>query len=149
MSWNFLILVTALLAACNFPEASRSLDGTYGSLSFTGAVDRRVDGTNYVYTVRNLHLTLDPEANSNATDQISDPSLRFVATVKSPDGTPYKVTFESLIPIKAQLDGSHRTTRIRDVEFVVPRDAVDSADHAGLSVVDGRLMWPMSTELKS
>ena len=149
MSWKALILVIALLAACSSPEASRSLDGTYGSLSFTGVVDRRIDGTDYVYTVRNLHLTLDPDAKSNATDRISDPSLRFAATVKTPDGTPYKVTFESLIPIEAQLDGSNQTTRVRNVEFVVPRDAVDSADHAGLSVVDGSLMWPISTELKS
>ena len=148
MKWKAAILATAMLAGCNGSRMSHSLDGSYGSLGFEGTVDRQIQGENYVYTVRRLDLKFDPEAKSNATDRISNASLRFVATVKTPDGAPYRVTYESHVPVQAELDASHRTTSIRNVEFVVPKSAVDSADHAGLALVDGRLMWPISTELK-
>ncbi|TCZ77611.1 hypothetical protein [Lysobacter sp. N42] len=147
MKWNALLLAP-LLASCSNGEMAKSLDGSYGSLAFKGQVERRIEGVNYVYSVQRLDLTFDPQAKSNATDRIINPSLRFVAIEEKGDGTPQKTLFESEVPIRARLNSSNRAVTVENLTFVVPRHAVESADHVGLAVVGERLMWPIETDLK-
>jgi hypothetical protein len=147
MKWKALLL-PLLLAGCDNAEMSSDLKGSYGSLSFDGQVERSVEGENYVYLVKRLDLTFHPEARSNATDKVVNPSLRFVAIEAKGDGTPQKILFESMAPIKANLDSSKRSAAAGHARFVVPRDFVDNADHVGFAVVDERLMWPIEADLK-
>lgn len=143
------ILAPLLLVGCSDLKTGRSLESSFGSLAANGMVSRTSDGQNYIYTVKRLDLVFDASARSNPTNVISDPSLRFVTTVKTADGKPFRVTFESTVPIAANLDATHPRTTIQDVRFVVPTKVVDSADYAGLGVVNDKYLWPIGPDLKS
>ena len=134
MKWKALLLAP-LLASCSNGEMTKSLDGSYGSLAFKGQVERRIEGDNYVYSVGRLDLAFDPQAKSNATDRIINPSLRFVAIEEQGDGTPQQILFESEVPLRVTLNSSNRFASTENLTFVVPRHAVEGADHVGLAVV--------------
>lgn len=148
MKRKAVVLALMIVAGCANAAETHLLDGSYGTLSYSGSVSRQERGADYVYSVRELDFNFQSRASINATDRIVNPTIRFVTTTGAVSGGHIKVTFESELPTHVQLDAEKRKATLRNIVFVVPKAVVASADYAGLSITDGRLLWPMHRDLR-
>ena len=151
MKWSVAIATFLVLSGCASGTRTYSLGDTYGSLAYSGSVDRKNDGPNFIYTVKQLHLTFsDNKTDVNATSQIAAPKLCFVTTVKPHVAGPWTITFNTCVQTRIHLDAEHSTATLKDIKFVVPKTKVTSSDYAGLSISDAtsRIGWPLHENLR-
>ena len=145
---NLLLAGVCILTSCSPAPRTFELNGSYGTLVYKGTVERVSNGSNYVYTVKNLVLTYSPFAQINMTDEIKV-NVEFVATTRPPSGEgPWKRIFVQTHQTSDVLHTSAPTLTIKEVSFTVPKDVVDKADSVGLTVTDGKILWPFAEELK-
>ena len=126
-----------------------NLDGSYGTLSYKGLIERTVEGTNSKYTVKELHLKYHLLGSINATTKIPV-TVELVATKRPPSETgPWERIFEKAYPTTEVLTFTSPNATITNLAFLVPSDLAQKADHLGLDVTDGRMLWPFDEELKA
>lgn len=148
MKWIFAVLALFSAAASAGENSVYRLDGSYGTLTYTGTVNRAVGRESVVFEVEELHLSFDPEAAVNSTTEVVSPTVRVVTTLRDPEGGKATITYEARIPTSVRLDAKNRKVVLRGLTFTVPKSAFDSADYAGLGVTDGRMLWPIHQDLR-
>jgi tetratricopeptide (TPR) repeat protein len=123
------------------------LGGNYGSLVFEGTYSQTVKDAANVYNVKNMAIRFVPNAMVNPADAVTLKLIQLVASKKVADK--FTILYSRSLPISVpELDSSTRQATITNIEFQVPTSIVDDATHVGLSVSDGRMMWPVATEFK-
>jgi hypothetical protein len=132
------------------PSSDRiTLDGAYGSLVYKGVVERSIEEDVYKYTIENLSLRYSVFSRLNITKEIQV-SVVLVATQRPPSGQgSWKRIFKEVHETGALLTFTSPKTTITNLVFTIPREIVQQANHVGLSVTDGRLLWPIGGELKA
>ena len=127
---------------------SYTLNGAYGSIGYTGTVNRVEQGDTFVYQVIVLDLTFDPHANVNSTNNVASPAIRFFTSARNPGDGKAAVTFEQRVPTDIVLSSENRTASLSNIAFTVPKSALATADYAGLSVMGQRLLWPIYKDMR-
>ena len=148
MKWILAALALLTTAASAGEPMTYALDGAYGSVAYEGKVQRVDAAESVLFTVEKLRLTLDPKAEVNSTEQLVRPSIRFITTVRAPDGVRAAVTYEALVRTDITLNVGTPHAVVENLRFAVPTSTLAGADYAGLSVTDGRLLWPMHHDMK-
>ncbi len=95
-----------------------------------------------------MTFTFDADAGVNHADAIRNPVLRLRTTVMDRRADRGGLTSESVRPLTVTLDASHPDATIHEVKFVVEKKWVYSSRHTILDLTDGRMVWPLPTELK-
>ena len=148
MKWILAVLAFFAVAATAAEPKPYTLSGTYGSLTYRGEVTREEANSSVLFQIRRLELTLDPRAQSNATTGMDRPSIRFITSVLGRNGEKATVTYEALVPTSITLSEQTPSAVIENLQLSVPALTLQNAEYAGLSVTDGRLLWPMGHNLK-
>jgi hypothetical protein len=148
MKWILAALALTAVNATAAEPKSYALQGIYGSLAYQGEVTREDAHGSVLFRVENLRITLDPQAATNATTQLNSPSIRLVTSVLGRNGEKATVTYEALVPTSITLSAQSPSAVVENLQFSVPAVTLQSAEYAGLSVTDGRLLWPMHHNLK-
>jgi hypothetical protein len=126
-----------------------NLDGSYGTLSYKGLLERSVEGTNFNYTIKKLDLKYHLFGSINATAKIPV-TVELVATKRPPsENDPWERIFEKAYPTTDVLSFASPNATITNLVFLIPADLAQKADHLGLDVTDGRMLWPFDEELKA
>lgn len=126
-----------------------SLDGSYGTLSYKGVVERSIEGTNCKYTIKEIHFKYHVFGSINSTTKIPV-TIEMVATIAPPSGTgSWDRIFEKAYPTTEVLTFTSPNATITNLTFIIPTDIVHKADHLGLDVTDGTMLWPIAEELKA
>ncbi len=72
-----------------------------------------------------------------------------VATQKVEENKPYTLLHREYHPIAIRLTESGEVGTLPDLEFLMPKSAVEAADHVGMGVTgSNNLYWPIPVELK-
>jgi hypothetical protein len=131
------------------------VDCEYGTLSFKGRVERTDIGDQYKYRVQIAVVFLPAEFTPDGytmTNRTKVADLKFcdlVATEFVEEGKPYKLLARDYRPIALRLTESGEVGTLPDLEFLMPKSAVDVASHVGLGVSgSGNIYWPIPVELK-
>lgn len=126
-----------------------NLEGSYGTLSYKGVLQSSVEGTNCKYSIKELHLKYHPLGSINSTTKIPV-TIELVATKRPPSGDgSWERIFEKAYPATDVLTFTSPNATITNLVFLVPADLVRKADHVGLDVTDGNMLWPFDEELKA
>ena len=130
------------------------VDNEYGTLSFKGRVERTDLGDKYKYRIQIAvvflpgEITHDGYTMTNRTKVADLKVCELVATSFVEEGKPYKLIHRGWQPIELRLEESGQVGTLPDMELLMPKAAVEAASHVGLAVTDGKLVWPIPTELK-
>jgi hypothetical protein len=130
------------------------VDNEYGTLSFKGRIERTDLGDKYKYRIQIAVVFLPGETThdgytmTNRTKIADLKTCELVATSFVEDGKPYKIIQREWQPIAVRLEKDAEVGTLPDLEFLMPKSAVETATHVGLAVSDGKLLWPIPTELK-
>jgi len=130
------------------------VDCDYGTLAFKGRVERTDLGDQYKYRIQIAIAFLPGEIDAkgytmtNRTKVADLKTCELVATEFVEQGKPYKLIQREWRPISIRLTESGELGVLPDLEFFMPKTAVENATHVGLAVVGGGLAWPIPVELK-
>ena len=130
------------------------VDNEYGTLSFKGRIERTDLGDKYKYRIQIAVVFLPGETThdgytmTNRTKIADLKTCELVATSFVEDGKPYKIIHRERQQIAIRLEEYAEVGTLPDLEFLMPKPAVETATHVGLAVSDGKLLWPIPTELK-
>lgn len=130
------------------------VDNEYGTLSFKGRIERTDLGDKYKYRIQIAvvflpgETTHDGSTMTNRTKIADLKTCELVATSFVEEGKPYKMIQREWQPIAIRLEKYAEVGTLPDLEFLMPKSAVETATHVGLAVSDGKLLWPIPTELK-
>lgn len=126
-----------------------NLDGSYGTLKYKGVVERSLEKSDCRYTVKNLSLKYSVFSTLNMTKEIRV-SVALVATQRPQSGEgSWKRIFEQTQKTGYVLTLTSPKATITNLVFTIPKEVVEQADHVGLSVTDGKFLWPIGDELKA
>jgi hypothetical protein len=145
------LLVGFALTSSSFaqqaPESRTfAIDKTYGTLEFHGQVDRVEVGDVFEYRPR-LTVTFRPAATINQTPVAHLRMLQLVATIMRP-GMSADVLHRDVQAIDVLLTTDGDSATLPEVVLRVPKSVVASAEHVGVNVTDGKLLWPVGVTLK-
>jgi hypothetical protein len=118
----------------------------YGTLRFDGSVERVDLEDEFEYRPQ-LVATFDPGARVNRTKTVNLVSYRLVATIPREQG-PATILHEDRQPISINLTTNGESARLPALVFRLSKVLEAQAPHVGLSVTDGRLLWPIPVTLK-
>jgi hypothetical protein len=131
------------------------VDHDYGTLAFKGRIERTDLGDRYKYFIQIAVVFLPGELTHDGytvTNRTKVADLKFcdlVATQKVEENKPYKLLHREYHPIAVRLTESGEVGTLPDLEFLMPKSAVEAADHVGLGVSgSNNLYWPIPVELK-
>lgn len=131
------------------------VDHDYGTLAFKGRIERTDLGDRYKYFIQIAVVFLPGELTHDGytvTNRTRVADLRFcdlVATQKVEENKPYALLHREYHPIAIRLTESGEVGTLPDLEFLMPKSAVEAADHVGLGVTgSNNLYWPIPVELK-
>lgn len=123
------------------------VDRAYGTLAFHGVVERTDTGEDYEYRVR-LAITFRPNERTNHVPVANLIVCELVATVPRERPQPAERLFRERRAISVVLSDDGDTKPMPELTFRLAKSVAARAGHVGLAVTDGRLAWPISTELK-
>lgn len=131
------------------------VDCDYGTLAFKGRVERADLGDQYLYGIQIAVVFLPGELTHDGytvTNRTKVADLKFcemVATLKVEEGKPYKLLHREYHRIELRLTEDGEVGVLPELEFLMPKSAVENASHVGLGVIgSGNLAWPIPVELK-
>jgi hypothetical protein len=120
------------------------LKGSYGTLVYEGNVERRETEKEFEYLIVQLKLKFDPAGTVNSTKEIAAKEIQIVATKKPTEGKgPFTVLHRDKKPTTIVLSEASPTGTLEKIKLVLPKESVDKADHVGLGLSDGKLLWPI------
>ena len=125
------------------------LKGQFGTLAYAGTVTRTYTGKEYEYLIEELKLTFDSTDQTNSVDEIAVKEVVLSATRRPAEGGRATVLARDKKPTTLVLTKAAPTATLEKVKLVVTQDVHDQADHVGLSVTNGKLLWPIREELKA
>jgi hypothetical protein len=125
----------------------------YGTLAFRGKVKRTDIGDSYRYRTQIVVVFLPGETLNGYTmtnrTKVADLTLcRLVATLVPGDNQPVQLLYQEVHPIAIRLTEFGDQAFLPDLEFNLKKSIADRATHVLLGVTDGKLFWPIPTELK-
>lgn len=125
----------------------------YGTLAFRGAVERTELQDAFEFLAQIEIMFLPGEVRNGHTvvnrTKVADLSnCELVATIWSGKNEPAEVLYRESYPIAISLSEYGETAWLPDLRFRVAKSIAARATHIGLSVTDGRLLWPVAVELK-
>ena len=131
------------------------VDHDYGTLAFKGRIERTDLGDRYKYFIQIAVVFLPGELTHDGytvTNRTKVADLKFcdlVATQKVEENKPYALLHREYHPIAIRLTESGEVGTLPDLEFLMPKSAVEAADHVGMGVTgSNNLYWPIPVELK-
>lgn len=131
------------------------VDHDYGTLAFKGRVERTDLGDRYKYFIQIAVVFLPGELTHDGytvTNRTKVADLKFcdlVATQFVEEGKPYTQIHREYHPIAIRLTESGEVGTLPELEFLMPKSAVEAADHVGLGITgSNNLYWPIPVELK-
>lgn len=143
----FTILVLMMLfASSNAHSTNHKLNGSYGTLKYSGSVSVKTNKDSVIYIVEELTLTFDPNAEINSVTQISSPTIRIITSKMGVNNQKGKIIYEARIPTKIYLDSNNRVVTLNNLVFSIPKDGFDGADYVGFALIE-KLIWPMHLNL--
>ncbi len=125
----------------------------YGTLAFRGSVERSESGDEYEFLAQ-IELTFLPGETRNGytvTNRTAVADLTtcaLVATVYGGGKEPAEILYRESYPITIHLTQYGETAWLPDLRFHLDKSIAARATHIGLTVSDGRLLWPIAVELK-
>jgi hypothetical protein len=129
------------------------IDTEYGTLAFRGAVERTELQDEYEFLVQ-IELTFihgkvkDGGVPINRTEIVDLRTCELVATIWSGKNEPAEVIYREAYPVTVRLTQYGEATWLPDLRFRLAKSIAARATHIGLSVTDGKLLWPVAVELK-
>jgi hypothetical protein len=130
------------------------VDCDYGTLAFKGRIERTDMGEKFKYRIQLATVFLPGETTpdgytmTNRTKVADLKVCELVATSFVEEGKPYKLIQREWKPIAIRLTEYGEVGTLPDLEFILPKSAVESATHVGFAVSGGGLAWPIPVELK-
>ena len=129
------------------------VDCDYGTLAFKGRIERTDMGNKYKFRTQIAVVFLPGETLNGytMTNRTKIADLKFcdlVASVVPANRQPVEVLHKEAHPIAVRLTEYGEVGVLPDLEFYVTKSIADRATHIGLGVTDGKLYWPIPTELK-
>jgi hypothetical protein len=121
----------------------------YGTLEFRGQIERLENGDEYEFRPR-ITVTFRADAAENRPDIPGLIELRLsqlVATIARP-GERADILHRDVQAISVVLSGDGDAEMLPALLFRLPKKIAEAANHVGLGVSDGRLLWPIAVELK-
>ena len=131
------------------PAVSRiiSIDKSYGTLAFRGAVERSETADDYEYRAQ-LAVTFQPSETVNRVTTARLRLMQLVATRVVPGASRADLIHRDIQPIDVALTDDGETRSLPELVFRLPKSVAGNANHVGLGVSDGKLLWPIGVELK-
>jgi len=123
------------------------IDCAYGTLGFRGTVERIDLGQEYEFRTH-IAITFRPSERTNRTPVADLRLCELVATVPGEPGTRASVLSRETQAIAVVLREDGETKPMPDLTFRLPKSIAAQARHVGLGVTDGRILWPIPTELR-
>ena len=139
------------------PSGDRSLGsdgrftllGSYGTLAYEGSAILTQEQDKWVIRIPSLRLTFVPKAFTNPTPRIDVSKVRLVATKRPPSGSgPFDFLASAEQRVSVSLTTESSTATLTPIELSLPSDAVAKADHLGLAISDGKMLWPTGPNFK-
>jgi hypothetical protein len=130
------------------------VDCDYGTLAFKGRIERTDMGEKFRYRIQIATVFLPGETTpdgytmTNRTKVADLKICELVATSFVEEGKPYKLIQREWKPIAIRLTEYGEVGTLPEMEFFMPKSAVESASHVGFAVSGGGLAWPIPIELK-
>jgi len=119
----------------------------YGTLRFRGKIRRSDFGTYFEYGVQ-LQVVFNAAGDVNRVTAIRLIQADLVATRRRDNGERPDILYRDKKRVSLSLTKDGETKELTDLAFHVTKTVADQATHVGLGLTDGRLFWPVSTELK-
>ena len=92
-----------------------------------------------------IRLNFDPANKGNATKEIAAKEIYIVATKKPTEGKgPYTILQRDKKPTTIVLTEGSPTATLEKIKLVLTKESVEKADHVGLGLTDGKLLWPIN-----
>jgi len=143
----FILVACAGINSCSQAGAGSDslvipIDRTYGTLQFTGSVERIDRGDEYEFRTA-IDATFLPEAEVNRVPAARLERYFLAATAESEAGQPSRSLYRDDETINVLLGEDGETTRLPAISFRIPKVVAVEAAHLDLAVSDGRIMWPI------
>lgn len=120
------------------------INGSYGTLIYEGKAERRETEKGFEYLIVQIKLTFDPAAKINSVKEIAANAISIVATKKPVEGKgPYTVLQRDKKPTTIVLTEDSPTATLEKIKLVLTKESVERADVIGLSLSDGKMLWPI------
>jgi len=123
------------------------IKGSYGTLIYEGKVERRETEKEFEYLIVNIELIFDPakSVNVNVTKEIAAKEILIVATKKPSEGKGRSTILQrDKKPTSIVLTEGSPTATLEKIKLVLTKESVGKADHVGLGLTDGKLLWPIT-----
>ena len=123
-----------------------AIEKSHGTLEFRGLVERSETADDYEFRTR-LAVTFHPGENVNRVAVAQLKVIQLVATRMF--GTARaELLHRDAQPIDVVLIDEGETKSLPEMVFRLPKSIAATVNHVGLGVSDGKLLWPIATELK-
>ena len=123
-----------------------AIEKSYGTLEFRGLVERSETADDYEFRTR-LAVTFHPAEKINRVAVAQLQVVQLIATRMF--GTARaEVVHRDPQPIDVVLIDEGETKSLPELVFRLPKSLAATANHVGLGVSDGKLLWPIATELR-
>ena len=123
-----------------------AVEQSYGTLEFRGLVERSETADDYEFRTR-LGVTFHPGESINRVTVAQLKVVQLVATRKY--GTARaELLHRDAQPIDVVLSDEGETRSLPEMVFRLPKSIAATVNHIGLGVSDGKLLWPVATELR-
>ena len=123
-----------------------AIEKSYGTLEFRGLVERAETADDYEFRTR-LAVTFHPAEKINSVAVAQLQVAQLVAT-RMYGRERAEVLHRDTHPIDVVLIDEGETKSLPELVFRLPKSIVATANHVGLGVSDGKLLWPVPTELR-
>jgi hypothetical protein len=123
-----------------------AIEKSYGTLEFRGVVERTETADDYEFRTR-LAVTFHPAETINSVAVAQLQVAQLVAT-RMYGRERAEVLHRDTHPIDVVLIDEGETKSLPELVFRLPKSIAATANHVGLGVSDGKLLWPVPTELR-
>lgn len=119
------------------------LKGDFGSLGFDGRYTiSEADGI-VIYDLKELVIRFIPNSWGNRVDTADLKTIQIVAGRRI-EGK-HNSLFHYSQAVAVKVNAASPIAQLRDLQFRVPKSAVERAEYVGLGISDGHLMWAIPT----
>lgn len=137
-------LIDAQEPAAKNDVKTYQIKGAYGTLTYEGNVERTETEKEYEYLIVKIKFEFDPTGTVNATKEIAAKEIQLVAMKKPAEGKGRSTLLQrDKKPTTFVLTEGSPTATLEKIKLVLTKESVGKADHVGLALTDGKLLWPI------